>query len=151
MVRECEVEEGLGDWDVELGTIPEVTGSGSADKETRLALNWGMFDKAFLQRIELEDGEATSRCQHLSRGFESSLGDREEGKHAVNTRFPTINQVQGAVVLISDFGGLVYPPRAWSLSLLEWLGSNLPSSHPSKSQVETLAGKLDLPVGGKSH
>lgn len=40
--------------------------------------------------------------------LEVALGmERKEGRHSVNTRFPIISQVQGAVLLVSDFGGLV--------------------------------------------
>lgn len=86
---------------MELGTTPEVTGGGFCRQGDKLST------KAFLQWMELEDGEAMRQYQSLSSGFGSSHGDGEEGRHLVNTRFAVINQVWGAMVLVSDFGGLV--------------------------------------------
>lgn len=86
-------------------------------RKTRLGLDWEMFTKATLGRRELEAGDRQA-CEITATtcpaSFGSSLGDGKEGRHSQNIRLPTTSQVQEAVG----------PPGAWSLSLLEWLGSN---------------------------
>lgn len=109
MVRGYEVERALIDCGVELWTIPEVTGSDFC----RQGDMTGSRLRGCSQGLPAEDGAGGWRGYEMlpalvQPALQVALGmERKEGRHSVNTRFPIISQVQGPVLLVSDFGGLV--------------------------------------------